>query len=121
MFPFKRLLVHCGCLDKILRLKDKGVYRLTHSVDPAIISWENTGAPYSHKLKMFLKIYSVAFFIFVLSFAGFWGIQLFEKLRNVYVMSDCSGNEFYTMDEAFTDYLLPRNGQMQGMMGCYCK
>jgi hypothetical protein len=61
-------------MEKMLRLKDKGVYKFTHSVDPNIIIWENTGAPIKHKLKMFLGIYSVAFIIFIFTFAGFWGI-----------------------------------------------
>jgi hypothetical protein len=74
MFPLKRLLVKCGCIEKKLRLNNKGVYTLTHSVDPNIIIWENTGAPFKHKCKMFLEIYSVAFLIFVITFIGFWAI-----------------------------------------------
>jgi hypothetical protein len=57
---------------------------------------------------MWLKIYSVAFLIFLITFIGFWGIQLFEKLRNSYVMSDCSGNDYYSNASAFKDYMLPR-------------
>lgn len=60
------------------------------------------------KAKLFLEIYSVAFLIFLASFVGFWAIQLFEKLRNSYVMSDCSGNSYYGIDAAYADYLLPR-------------
>ena len=81
-----------------MRLKGKGVYRLTHSVDPTIITWENTGAPIKHKIKMWFEIYSVAFLIFLITFAGFWAIQLFEKLRNSYVMSNCSGNDYYDIE-----------------------
>jgi hypothetical protein len=74
MFPLKRLLVKYGFMDKILRLKDKGVYNFTHSVDPNIIIWENTGVPMKHKLKRFLEIYSFAVIIFLFTFVGFWGI-----------------------------------------------
>jgi hypothetical protein len=74
MFPLKRCLVRFGCMDKAMRLQDKGVYTLTHSVDPGIIIWENTGGPMKHKVKMWLEIYSVAFIIFLVTFIGFWGI-----------------------------------------------
>jgi hypothetical protein len=121
MFPLRRLLTHYGCLNKEMRLMDKGVYRLTHSVDPSIIIWENTGAPLRHKVKIWLEIYSVAILTFIVTFVGFWGIQLFEKLRNSYAMSDCSGNAVLSMEDAYYDYLLPRDGKMQGMMGCYCR
>lgn len=30
----KRMLVQCGCIEKAMRLKGKGVYKLSHSVDP---------------------------------------------------------------------------------------
>jgi len=34
MFFMKRWMVQCGCIEKAMRLKGKGVYKLTHSVDP---------------------------------------------------------------------------------------
>jgi hypothetical protein len=109
-------------MDKLLRLKDKGIYRFTHSADPQIIIWENTGAPLKHKIKMFIEIYSIAAIIFLITFAGFWAIQLFEKLRDSYVMSDCSGNSYYGIDAAFIDFNLPKKeNQMQGLMNCYCR
>ena len=65
---------------------------------------------------------SVAVGIFIISFYGFWEIQLFETNRNRFVMSDCKGNSVYEINSAYNDYLLPRkDGQMQGLMACYCK
>jgi len=91
-----------------MRLKNKGVYKFSHSVDPGIISWENTGAPFKQKFKLWLEIYSVAFGLFLITFIGFWGVQLFEKTRNSYEMSDCSGNDSYNIEDAFADFFLPR-------------
>jgi hypothetical protein len=109
-------------MEKTMRLKGKGVYKLTHSVDPGIISWENTGAPMKHKLKIWIEIYSYAFLLFLITFIGFWGVQLFEKLRNTYEMSNCSGNDSYNIEDAYLDFNLPRKeNQMQGLMACYCK
>lgn len=45
MNPLKRLCVSCGCYEPKLRLLNKGVYSVSHSVDPTIILWENVGVP----------------------------------------------------------------------------
>jgi len=59
-------------------------------------------------------------FIFVASFFGIWAIQLFEKLRNDWVQSDCNGEDFYRNENAYDDFMLPK-ALRSGMMNCYCR
>jgi hypothetical protein len=119
---FKRCCVRCGLYLKDLRLLNKGVYNISHSVDPSIILWENVGEPFKSKVQRCFKAYSVSVIIFAVTFFGFWAIQLFEKLRWSWVLSDCSGNDWYWIDDAFEDYSKPhKENQMQGLMECYCE
>jgi hypothetical protein len=112
----KRCCVRYGCYEKNLRLLSKtiysmnhsNVYSITHSVDPTIILWENVGEPLKQKVYRCCKSYSVIIIIFGVTFFGFWAIQLFEKLTESWVRSDCSGNDWYDIEEAFEDYLKPR-------------
>jgi hypothetical protein len=56
----------------------------------------------------------------VASFFGIWGIQLFEKLRNDWVKSDCNGEDQFKNELAYDDFMLPKILR-SGIMHCYCK
>ena len=73
--------------------------------------WENLGTPMSKKLGRWTGSTSVIGIVFATSFFGLWGIQLFERLHNKWVRSDCSGNSYYTIDNAFEDFLLAEEKQ----------
>jgi hypothetical protein len=124
--PFRRFFIQnlcCGWYHNRfyprMLLLDKGFYNVEGSVDPATVLWENLGTPIYKKLGRWIGTGSVIFIVLIISFFGLWGIALFEKLNNRWVRSDCSGNEYYSIDYAFEDYLLPESKQ-QGLMDCYC-
>ena len=54
------------------------------------------------------------------SYFGLYSIHYFEYLHNLWVRSDCSGQNFYVIGDAFKDHLLDDDKQ-QGMMECYCE
>jgi hypothetical protein len=102
-----------------MKLLNKGFYAIEGAVDPETILWENLGTPASIKAKRFCLNFIVIIIVFAVSFFGLWGIQLFEKLYNKWVKTDCTGNEFFTIDNAYTDFMLPEQDQ-QGLIYCYC-
>lgn len=125
--PLRRWVIQnlcCGCWHNRfyprMMLLEKGLYQVEGSVDPATILWENLGTPAYMKAKRWTGSAFVILLVFATSYFGLWGIQLFERLNNNWVKSDCSGNEYYTIDSAFEDHLLPLSKQ-QGLMECYCQ
>ena len=125
--PMRRWFIQnicCGCWHNKfyprMMLLEKGLYQVEGSVDPATILWENLGTPTYMKAKRWTGSAFVILMVFITSYFGLWGIQLFERLNNNWVRSDCSGNEYYTIDNAFEDFMLPQSKQ-QGLMECYCQ
>jgi len=90
-------------------LLDKGFYAVEGSVDPATVLWENLGTPIYKKLGRWFGTGSVVFLVLMISFFGLWGIAIFEKLHKQWIRQDCTGNEYYDIDNAFEDFLLPKS------------
>jgi hypothetical protein len=47
--------------------------------------------------------------IFLVSFGGIWGIQLFERYRNDWVKSECNGEDNFKIKVAFDDFMQPKH------------
>ena len=124
MGSIRRFFINiCTCVsDKLypnMKLLNKGFYAIEGAVDPETILWENLGTPASKKAKRFSLNFMVIIAVFAVSFFGLWGLQLFERLFNKWVKTDCTGNEFFTIENAYSDFLLPEDEQ-QGLIYCYC-
>ena len=87
-----------------MKLLNKGFYAVDGAVDPETILWENLGTPVSKKATRWTSNLIVIILVFTVSFFGLWGIAQFEKLYSHWVKSDCSGNERYTIENAFIDH-----------------
>lgn len=64
-------------------------------------------------------ILSVNLVFIIVSFFGIWSIQLFERGRETWVKSDCTGTSF-NHAQAQYDFNLPVADQ-KGVINCYCQ
>ena len=81
------------CLDSIFKNKKllkSGLPVLTEAHDPEIITWEHLGTPVKEKYKKWALVAVIVMLYLLTSFFGIWGIQLFERDRNLWVKSECS-------------------------------
>ena len=101
-------------------LGGKGLYSLTAASDPATILWENLGTPLAKVIRNQVSFAAVSFVVLSASYFGLYSIHYFEYLRNLWVRSDCTGQSYYAIDDAFNDHLLDDDKQ-QGLMECYCE
>ena len=109
MGPIRRFFINMfpAVSDKLypnMKLLNKGFYAFEGAVDPETILWENLGTPAKKKAMRFSLNFMVIILVFVVSFFGLWGIQLFERLYNKWVKTDCSGNETFSIEHAFADF-----------------
>jgi hypothetical protein len=125
MGPIRRFFINlCTCFsDKLypnMKLLNKGFYAVEGAVDPETILWENLGTPVAKKASRWTANLMVIIFVLAASYFGLWGISRFENLYKHVVKSDCSGNEYFKIDNAYADHLLEENDQ-QGLINCYCE
>lgn len=92
-------------------LLEKGLYYVQGSVDPETVLWENLGTPFRKKVGRNCLSVVVIIMVLAVSYFGLLGIKSFEALHNQFVKSDCSGNEYYSIQNAYDDFLLPTNKQ----------
>ena len=78
------------------------------------------GTPTPTKVKRIILTVVFTIFIFTASFAGIWGISVFEKLRRDWVLSDCNGEDEFNIEKAYDDFMLPK-ARRNGLMNCYCR
>jgi hypothetical protein len=74
------------------------------------------------KEKVSTRVYQISIMLisFSLSFLGQFYWQIIAKNLKDFERSECSGENFYQLDDAWVDHLLPMNYKL-GKMNCYCQ